>query len=142
MNTTLTQARTALLKLVNSVPAQSTYADHLAVLSDYFDNQVPLNIENNNLAQRVAVAEGFVKRVRELLGDTDIVKTSGVKLSDAELSRMVGATPGTLNRQRLSLGDYGAHAKGSSLYGVECSAYLEGAAIPCDCTACRVRANA
>jgi hypothetical protein len=52
--TTLTEARAALLKLIDSFPAGSTYATKAAVVADYLDNQVPLNIENKALRAQVA----------------------------------------------------------------------------------------
>jgi len=51
--TTLTQARKSLLALINTLPPKSTYADHVAVVADYLDNQVPLNIENANLREQL-----------------------------------------------------------------------------------------
>lgn len=60
--TTLLDARKALLALVNTLPSPSTYADHAAVVADYLDNQIPLNIENKNLRAQLAArgyTEGF-----------------------------------------------------------------------------------
>jgi hypothetical protein len=57
MSTTLIEARTALHKLSSQFPAPSSYATLLAIVSDYLDNQVPLNVENRNLIQRIAVLE-------------------------------------------------------------------------------------
>jgi hypothetical protein len=56
-----------LLKLSSQFPAPSTYADLLATISDYFDNQVPLSVENRNLTQRVAVLEATIEQVRKTL---------------------------------------------------------------------------
>lgn len=57
MPTTLIKARTAVIKLSGQFPSPSSYADLLAIVSDYLDNQVPLNVENRNLMQRIAVLE-------------------------------------------------------------------------------------
>lgn len=54
-------------KLSSQFPAPSTYADLLATISDYFDNQVPLNVENRNLLQRVAILEATVEQIRKSL---------------------------------------------------------------------------
>ena len=63
MSTTLIEARTALHRLSNQFPEPSSYADQLKILSDYFDNQVPLNVENRNLLQRIAVLEASIKSI-------------------------------------------------------------------------------
>jgi len=75
MSTTLIEARTALLKLSSQFPAPSTYADLLATISDYFDNQVPLSVENRNLTQRVAVLEATIEQVRKTLPEDPSVVT-------------------------------------------------------------------
>lgn len=67
MTTTLTEARTALIKLSSQFPAPSTYATLLSQLSDYFDNQVPLNVENRALTQRIAILESTLSKIREAL---------------------------------------------------------------------------
>jgi hypothetical protein len=73
MSTTLIEARTALHKLSSQFPAPSSYADLLATISDYLDNQVPLNVENRNLTQRVAVLEATVEHIRKSLpGDPSL----------------------------------------------------------------------
>lgn len=51
-------------KLSLKFPALSSYADQLAILSDYFDNQVPLSIENKNLQRRVAALEAAIAQVQ------------------------------------------------------------------------------
>jgi hypothetical protein len=67
MSTTLIEARTALHKLSGQFPAPSTYSDLLATISDYFDNQVPLNVENKTLLQRVKVLEAAIEQARKIL---------------------------------------------------------------------------
>ena len=78
MSTTLIEARTALHKLSLQFPAPSSYADHLSILSDYFDNQVPLSIENKSLLQRVAVLEAMISHVRNVI-PMETVKTGARK---------------------------------------------------------------
>lgn len=142
--TTLTEARRALLKLVDAFPAQSTYATQLAVLSDYFDNQVPLNIENQNLLARVAVAEAFRQRVSELLQPTAADNT------DRGPVMLTGYPPCEHFAKRARQDDPVELTKPSqkavehAVRGAEpfdCTAYL-GGNWRCDCTCCRVRANA
>lgn len=149
--TTLTEARRAALKLSESLPEGSTYAAQLATLSDYLDNQVPLNIENSNLLQRLAVAEGFVAEVHKQSGrmvatmsaasSESCVKALGycrcpacVKVDptysfNASIREALRADT---NDRRFMV------VKNDS----DCTAYLAGGLDPCDCTACRVRANA
>lgn len=66
MMTTLIEARTALHKLSSQFPAPSSYADQLAIVSDYLDNQVPLSIENRNLLQRIAVLEATIEQFQKI----------------------------------------------------------------------------
>lgn len=118
MTTTLNEARTALHRLSAQFPAQSTYADLLATLSDYFDNQVPLNIENRNLVQRVAVLEATIAKVRNVLPeDSSIVTFVMPKGGDRR--------PAALERSP-----------------IDCTAWMGNAAGACMCTACRVRSHA
>lgn len=121
--TTLTEARTTLLQLVNTLPPNSTYAARLAVLSDYFDNQVPLNIENMNLTQRLTRAEAFIEHLRPTWS------------KDAEelYAKMRAAVPPTypLRPYVREAGDAAA-----------CIAHILNVPGLCACNACRVRASA
>lgn len=78
MSKTLIEARTALHKLSSQFPSPSIYSDLLATISDYFDNQVPLNIENRNLMQRIKVLEATIDRVRKVLPDDVSILTVDV----------------------------------------------------------------
>jgi hypothetical protein len=79
MSTTLIEARTAVLKLSGQFPAPSTYADQLAIISDYFDHQVPLSVENKNLMQRIAVLEAMIEQARKVLPDDVVVPAPKAK---------------------------------------------------------------
>jgi hypothetical protein len=130
MPTTLNEARTALHKLSGQFPAKSTYADQLAVLLDYFDNQVPLNIENRNLTQRITVLEATIAKVRDAL--------------PADVASIVGAPPapnfiiaqgGHKDALRADLG-------GRRFAPIDCTAWMGAVAGACSCPSCRVRAHA
>lgn len=116
MSTTLNEARTAALKLSDHFPAPSTYANTLATISDYLDNQVPLIVENRALTQRIAVLEAVIERVRKALPDDPSIVT---------ISAQVNAAPGL-----------------SIPRPIDCTAWMGMAAGACECQACRVRANA
>lgn len=125
MTTTLNEARTALHRLSAQFPAQSTYADLLATLSDYFDNQVPLNIENRNLTQRIAVLEATIAKVRDALPE-----------DTAAIANFVFTTPSKdpdLGNRRLTVVERAP---------IDCTAWMGNAAGACMCTACRVRSHA
>lgn len=65
--TTLQQARASLIQI--QAQAESTCEPALvqmAVLADYLNTQVPLNVENEELKQKLAYAEAFVNRVKAL----------------------------------------------------------------------------
>jgi hypothetical protein len=67
-------------KLSAQFPAPSSYADQLAILSDYFDNQVPLSVENRSLLQRIAVLEASIERFRKTETITPIkVPNTGIR---------------------------------------------------------------
>lgn len=58
--TTLHEARAACIKLAARLPAESQYADLLAIVADYLDDQVPLNVEILSMQQRIRVLESMV----------------------------------------------------------------------------------
>lgn len=111
--TTLTRARTAAIKLSNQLPVPSTYADHLAVISDYLDNQVPLSVENKSLIQRIAVLESAIEGLQKELPQDPASQANRV------ISRVAG-------RRR----------------PIDCVAWMGPAAGACECPACAVRAHA
>lgn len=83
MTTTLNEARAVLIKLQNQFPAPSTYATQLAILSDYFDNQIPLLVENKSLHQRIQMLESIVDGVRKVIpSDPPAVPAMVPKKSD------------------------------------------------------------
>jgi hypothetical protein len=64
MTPTLTEARKAILRLTE-MHGNIEFNRHLHVLSTFLDAQVPLNVENDKLLERLAVAEGFVATIRD-----------------------------------------------------------------------------
>lgn len=79
MSTTLIEARTALHKLSGQFPAPSTYSDLLATISDYFDNQVPLNVENKTLIQRIKILESAIEQARGILPGDKAIPVPGIR---------------------------------------------------------------
>ena len=65
--TTLNEARSAVIKLADQFPVPSTYADLMAKIADYLDNQIPLKVENDSLMQRIAVLESAIDKIRGAL---------------------------------------------------------------------------
>ena len=100
-------------KLSSLFPSPSTYSDLLATISDYLDNQVPLNVENRNLLQRVAVLEATVEQIRKSLPDDPSVVIPPVQ---------------------------GKASKNGVRKGIDCTAWM-GAGI-CTCPACKVAQHA
>lgn len=129
--TPLKDARAALHKLVQLCsPTNPDYAPMFAALLDYLDNQVPLNIEIDDLRARLAHAEGFMSRVEQLASETRIkahldLCTNGfatVQNQIREVQQMGRATRAPIET---------------------CVAHLtEMTGAICACTVCRVRANA
>lgn len=146
MTTTLPDARKALHALVRAAGATNpTYAPFFTVLLDYLDNQVSLNIENNNLMQRLARAEGFVTKVRDMSA-----------LHVGQMAKKIRPPMGTYGKHAAPFNEtlYGTRPTMAVLDGLdspninaafgkyaneqECIAFLSK---PCDCAACRVRAH-
>lgn len=113
--TTLLEARAALLRINPLCLSPANRAD-AATLADYLDNMVPLNVENNNLMQRLALAEGFVATIRDqaVMAAARIIKP--VVLPTGKPALAMDAAPSCTS------GWYKGHT--------------------CDCIVCRVRANA
>lgn len=93
MTTTLTEARAAVIKLSAQFPAPSTYADLLTKIADYLDNQVPLKVENDSLAQRNAVLESAFIKVRNALPDDGSIVTIALPTGDITRTRIPARKP-------------------------------------------------
>lgn len=84
MSTTLNEARTMLIRLSAQFPAPSSYATQLASIADYLDKQIPLNVENQSLRQRIKVLEAHIDGVRKALPEDPAIVT--VKVSETTRS--------------------------------------------------------
>lgn len=116
--TTLLEARKALLKVTSSAKEHGfgpMGRASIAAVADYLENQIPLNVENQNLRERLARAEGAILNIHALTFVEKLV-------IDAKRNPpTVNPTPAP--QQESCVSGWYKDAK-------------------CECIACRVRANA
>lgn len=137
---TLTEARAAVLRLTE-MHGNIEFNRHVHVLAAYLDAQIPLNIENDNLMHRLAVAEGFVATVSAM---TARLKPLPVDMSPSK--RMLDKIRlnerfGKLAPRMSTVKEFEEQYMQQPTLDAECTAgTVRGHA--CYCISCRVRANA
>lgn len=157
---TLTEARAAILRLTE-MHGNIEFNRHLHVVSSYLDAQIPLNIENDKMLERLAVAEGFVATIRDQSAmmvarlkplPVDVQPSKSV-LNKIRLNSVFGrlspsaATQVELDSLKAMITPEQPYAQTIAELNAEGTCTREwwkyrDDPYKCDCLACRVRANA